>query len=221
MTCLRLELLLNFLKKVEGNILKKSRFIIFLKEIYTKDKFSCWLSVCMMLLSTFFVIFLPKLLQYIIDESMRGQQIKYILFFGGLYFFISLFNSLIIIKKEEILVRIKKSTLVRFKTRLLKKVSTLSGKALTEIKAGEMLNLIEGDTELLEACGLDIVFDTISNVITAILAIYILLKMQIGMFFVVFFLQLIVIWSQLKFTNILVEKTKKIRLKQDGIYASM
>jgi len=206
---------------VEGNILKKSRFIIFLKEIYTKDKFSCWLSVCMMLLSTFFVIFLPKLLQYIIDESMRGQQIKYILFFGGLYFFISLFNSLIIIKKEEILVRIKKSTLVRFKTRLLKKVSTLSGKALTEIKAGEMLNLIEGDTELLEACGLDIVFDTISNVITAILAIYILLKMQIGMFFVVFFLQLIVIWSQLKFTNILVEKTKKIRLKQDGIYASM
>lgn len=123
----------------------------------------------MMLLSTFFVIFLPKLLQYIIDESMRGQQIKYILFFGGLYFFISLFNSLIIIKKEEILVRIKKSTLVRFKTRLLKKVSTLSGKALTEIKAGEMLNLIEGDTELLEACGLDIVFDTISNVITAIL----------------------------------------------------
>ena len=91
---------------------------------------------------------------------MRGQQIKYILFFGGLYFFISLFNSLIIIKKEEILVRIKKSTLVRFKTRLLKKVSTLSGKALTEIKAGEMLNLIEGDTELLEACGLDIVFDT-------------------------------------------------------------
>lgn len=69
--------------------------------------------------------------------------------------------------------------------------------------------------------GLDIVFDTISNVITAILAIYILLKMQIGMFFVVFFLQLIVIWSQLKFTNILVEKTKKIRLKQDGIYASM
>lgn len=55
----------------------------------------------------------------------------------------------------------------------------------------------------------------------AILAIYILLKMQIGMFFVVFFLQLIVIWSQLKFTNILVEKTKKIRLKQDGIYASM
>lgn len=175
----------------------------------------------MMLLSTFFVIFLPKLLQYIIDESMRGQQIKYILFFGGLYFFISLFNSLIIIKKEEILVRIKKSTLVRFKTRLLKKVSTLSGKALTEIKAGEMLNLIEGDTELLEACGLDIVFDTISNVITAILAIYILLKMQIGMFFVVFFLQLIVIWSQLKFTNILVEKTKKIRLKQDGIYASM
>lgn len=206
---------------MEGNILKKSRFIIFLKEIYTKDKFSCWLSVCMMLLSTFFVIFLPKLLQYIIDESMRGQQIKYILFFGGLYFFISLFNSLIIIKKEEILVRIKKSTLVRFKTRLLKKVSTLSGKALTEIKAGEMLNLIEGDTELLEACGLDIVFDTISNVITAILAIYILLKMQIGMFFVVFFLQLIVIWSQLKFTNILVEKTKKIRLKQDGIYASM
>ena len=142
--------------------MKKSRFIIFLKEIYTKDKFSCWLSVCMMLLSTFFVIFLPKLLQYIIDESMRGQQIKYILFFGGLYFFISLFNSLIIIKKEEILVRIKKSTLVRFKTRLLKKVSTLSGKALTEIKAGEMLNLIEGDTELLEACGLDIVFDTIS-----------------------------------------------------------
>ena len=92
---------------------------------------------------------------------------------------------------------------------------------MTEIKAGEMLNLIEGDTELLEACGLDIVFDTISNVITAILAIYILLKMQIGMFFVVFFLQLIVIWSQLKFTNILVEKTKKIRLKQDGIYASM
>ena len=120
---------------MEGNILKKSRFIIFLKEIYTKDKFSCWLSVCMMLLSTFFVIFLPKLLQYIIDESMRGQQIKYILFFGGLYFFISLFNSLIIIKKEEILVRIKKSTLVRFKTRLLKKVSTLSGKALTEINA--------------------------------------------------------------------------------------
>lgn len=53
------------------------------------------------------------------------------------------------------------------------------------------------------------------------IAIYILLKMQIGMFFVVFFLQLIVIWSQLKFTNILVEKTKKIRLKQDGIYASM
>lgn len=81
--------LTKFLKKVEGNILKKSRFIIFLKEIYTKDKFSCWLSVCMMLLSTFFVIFLPKLLQYIIDESMRGQQIKYILFFGGLYFLLA------------------------------------------------------------------------------------------------------------------------------------
>lgn len=61
---------------MEGNILKKSRFIIFLKEIYTKDKFSCWLSVCMMLLSTFFVIFLPKLLQYIIDESTQNVYIK-------------------------------------------------------------------------------------------------------------------------------------------------
>ena len=88
MTCLRLELLLNFLKKVEGNILKKSRFIIFLKEIYTKDKFSCWLSVCMMLLSTFFVIFLPKLLQYIIDESMRGQQNKIYICFLVVYIFL-------------------------------------------------------------------------------------------------------------------------------------
>lgn len=62
----------------------------------------------MMLISTLFVIFLPKLLQYIIDETMQGQQIKRILFFGGLYFLISVFNSLIIIRKEDILVRIKK-----------------------------------------------------------------------------------------------------------------
>lgn len=201
--------------------MKKSRFIIFLREIYNENKARCWISALMMLISTLFVIFLPKLLQYIIDETMQGQQIKRILFFGGLYFLISVFNSLIIIRKEDILVRIKKSTLVRFKTRLLKKVSTLSGKPLTEIKAGEMLNLIEGDTELLEACGLDIVFDTISNVVTAMLALYILLKMQMQMFVVVFLLQLVVIWSQLKFTNLLVKKTKKIRTKQDGIYASM
>lgn len=201
--------------------MKKSRFIIFLREIYNENKARCWISAFMMLISTLFVIFLPKLLQYIIDETMQGQQIKRILFFGGLYFLISVFNSLIIIRKEDILVRIKKSTLVRFKTRLLKKVSTLSGKPLTEIKAGEMLNLIEGDTELLEACGLDIVFDTISNVVTAMLALYILLKMQMQMFVVVFLLQLVVIWSQLKFTNLLVKKTKKIRTKQDGIYASM
>lgn len=201
--------------------MKKSRFIIFLREIYNENKARCWISAFMMLISTLFVIFLPKLLQYIIDETMQGQQIKRILFFGGLYFLISVFNSLIIIRKEDILVRIKKSTLVRFKTRLLKKVSTLSGKPLTEIKAGEMLNLIEGDTELLEACGLDIVFDIISNVVTAMLALYILLKMQMQMFVVVFLLQLVVIWSQLKFTNLLVKKTKKIRTKQDGIYASM
>ena len=172
-----------------------------------------------MLLTTSLAVSLPKLLQYIIDESISNQNMKNIILLGITYLIIYIIKTALTLKKEELLVNIKKSVLVKYKLRLMKKVSALSGSKLSNIKSGELLNLIEGDTALLEECGIDIIFDTMSNFMTAVMSIFMLVRLDPFMSLIVLLLQTVIIISQLKFAKLLADKTKKLRKEQGEIYS--
>lgn len=198
--------------------MKKVKILHFFGDIYIKNKVKCTCCLVIMLLITGFSIVLPKILQYIIDGATNNQEFHKLLLLSGGYIGVSLVNVFLIIQKEILVVNIKKSTLIRFKVLLLNKISQLSGKELTKYRTGELFNLVENDTELLEACGIDIIFDTLSNVFTAAMSVSILIYMQWDMLIIVLILQMAIIWSQLEFTHILTVKTKKIRQGQGNIY---
>lgn len=199
--------------------MKNKNISNFFKTLLKQNKCLCGICLLLMLLSTLLSIILPKILQYIIDDLVIKKELELLLRISVAYIGICIVNMAISIGKERLIVGLKKKVVVKYKLAILRKVCTFSGKEISDAKTGEILNLLEGDTSLLEDCGIDIIFDTIGNFLKAMLAFGILLSLQADMFIFVLILECIIIWSQLKFTKIITNQIGELREKSGKIYS--
>ena len=97
------------------------------------------------------------------------------------------------------------------KTKVLKHLSKLSGQYYSNIKTGEILNIIENDIAILGNIGVETLFSLIMDLIIAVISFTLLIKMQSELLIMVIILQLIILLVQSKFTNLIAKKTSEIR----------
>lgn len=199
-----------------NNINKKNSFK-FIKGVLRNNKKNCIICFVIIIVGAIFEIMLPQIIKFIVDDVILEKKVKELFIFALIYILFSIINSTIAIFQETIISKIKKQMGIHLKLKVLRKLDTFSGKNCTNIKTGEIINIINGDCELVESYGIDILSEIVINILTAGMAFYFLTTMQIDMLIIIVILQVISIIVQLKFTNLITNRTREIREKAGNL----
>lgn len=131
-----------------------------------------------MFVLTLLSVFLPIILQRIIDVAIGGKNASALFVYGGVYMAVMIAIAILNMLQQYNLSYLKTKMTIRYKYLLLKKLSTFSGAYYSEQKSGEVLNIIDNDTDMVENYGIDLVFDFVRNVITSLFALSMLVHIQ-------------------------------------------
>ncbi|MCT4507717.1 MAG: ABC transporter ATP-binding protein/permease [Tepidibacter sp.] len=183
----------------------------FLKIVFKKNKLVACLAFSIMLIVSILELLIPQLTRMILDDAIRYGKINLLIKLILIYVVVSISSALFDISLEYIYSKMKKSVGINLKIKLLKHLSKLSGNYYTNIKTGNILNIIQKDTYNVENFGADILFSLIVDTVTAVTALFFLIKMQFDLLILVIALQLLIIVSQAKFTKIIARKTGEVR----------
>lgn len=179
--------------------------------ILTKNKKKIFFTFFIMLITCILDLSIPQVTKLILDNAIISGKVTFLIKLILLYAIISICSSILNLILEYLYSKIKKSVSIKLKLKLLKHLSNLSGNYYTEIKTGDLLRVLENDLYTIENCSIDLFFSLIINIITALVAIFFLIQMQLDLFFFIIILQIIILYFQSKFTNNISSKTKEIR----------
>lgn len=198
---------------------KKLRLVRrFLAESFMQDRKKSIICCITMLLLTLLSVILPIVLQKIIDSAIGKSDMNALFIYGGMYMAIMVVIVILNMLQGYNLSYVKTKMTIRYKFLLLKKLSTFSGTFYSEQKSGEVLNTVDNDTDMVENYGIDIVFDFVRNIITAVFALSMLFKLQSTVLFIIIGIQAMTIVVQMKFSKILSDKTFEIREQSGKVY---
>lgn len=190
----------------------------FLAESFRQDRWKSIICCITMLLLTLLSVILPIVLQKIIDSAIGKSDMNALFIYGGVYMAIMVAIVILNILQEYNLSYVKTKMTIRYKFLLLKKLSAFSGAFYSGQKSGEILNIVDNDTDMVENYGIDIVFNFVRNIITAVFAFCMLFKLQCTVLFIIIGIQVITIVIQIKFSKILAGKTSEIREQSGKVY---
>lgn len=198
---------------------KKLRLVRrFLAESFKQDRKKSIICCITMLLLTLLSVILPIVLQKIIDSAIGKSDMNALFIYGGVYMAIMVVIVILNMLQGYNLSYLKTKMTIRYKFLLLKKLNTFSGSFYSEQKSGEVLNTVDNDTDMVENYGIDIVFDFVRNIITAVFALSMLFKLQSTVLFIIIGIQAMTIVVQMKFSKILSDKTFEIREQSGKVY---
>lgn len=187
----------------------------FFGESFKQGKSKSIICCLAMLILTLISASLPVVLQRIIDDAIVNKNINTLFVYGGIYVGSMAAIVILNIVQQYNLSYIQAKITIRYKFLLLKKLSAFSGSYYSEQKSGEILNIIDNDTDVVENYGIDLVFDFVRNIITAVFAFYMLINLQRTVLYIIIGIQIFTVFVQTKFSKVLAEKTVEIR-KQSG-----
>lgn len=191
-----------------GNLKSIKRF---LKIVFERNKFISFIAFIIMLIVATLDLLIPQVTRLILDDAVSFGKINFLIKLIIIYGTISIFSVLLSVVLEFIYSKMKKKISVKLKIKLLKHLSKLSGKYYSNIKTGNILSIIESDMFTVENFGVEILFSLIVDVMTAFIALFFLVRMQLDLLFIVMILQLLITLSQSKFTKIIALKTGEVR----------
>ncbi|TAN67705.1 ABC transporter ATP-binding protein [Paraclostridium sordellii 8483] len=168
-----------------------------------------------MIITSILDLFIPQITQQILDDAISNKKINLLITLVLLYAVISILSALFSVILEYIYSKMKKKVSIKLKIKLLKHLSKLSGDYYTNIKTGNILSIVENDIFIVENFGAEILFSLIVNVITACIALFLLVRMEFDLLLIVITLQIFLVLSQSKFTKIISSKTGEVR-KENG-----
>ncbi len=68
--------------------------------------------------------------------------------------------------------KMKKKITTKLKLKLLRHLSKLDGRFFSEIKTGNIMNIVEYDVMMLDRFGIELIFSLIVDIITAFISLY-------------------------------------------------
>ena len=164
-----------------------------------------------MILVTVFDLYLPLLLKKIIDKGIMEKDINILLRFVVIYFLIQLMSILIEFILNYIYSLMRNSIAIKIRLKILKHISDLSGNYYTNKKTGNVLSIIQSDIDAIERLDAELVFSLVKDSFTAIAALYFMIRLQLDLFLLVVFLQLLLFLLQRIFTKKIHVNISKIR----------
>ncbi len=190
----------------------------FFLESFKQGKSKSIICCLAMLILTLISAGLPVVLQRIIDDAIGKKDINTLFVYGGIYMGIMVAIVILNIVQQYNLSYIQTKMTIRYRFLLLKKLSAFSGSYYSEQRSGEILNIIDNDTDVVENYGIDLVFDFVRNIITAVFAFYMLINLQRTVLYIIIGIQIFTVFVQTKFSKVLAEKTVEIRKQSGKVY---
>lgn len=154
---------------------------------------------------------MPQIIRIILDDAIVNKDSELLIKLIILYSLILIASAAIRLFLEYIYSKLRIKLSIYLKTKVLKHLSKLSGQYYSNIKTGEILNIIENDIAILGNIGVETLFSLIMDLIIAVISFTLLIKMQSELLIMVIILQLIILLVQSKFTNLIAKKTSEIR----------
>ena len=105
----------------------------------------------------------------------------------------------------------RNSIAIKIRLKILKHISDLSGNYYTNKKTGDVLSIIQSDIDAIERLDAELVFSLVKDSFTAIAALYFMIRLQLDLFLLVVFLQLLLFLLQRIFTKKIHVNISKIR----------
>lgn len=189
----------------------------FFKIVFKNNKTITFIAFIIMIITSVFDLFIPQITRLILDEAIINSKTNLLIKLVLIYATISIFSALFTVLLDYICSKMKKSVSIKLKIKLLKHLSKLCGNYYTNIKTGNILSIIEADMFTVENLGAEILFSLIIDVITACIALFFLVRMDLDLLIIVIILQVLLTLSQSRFTKIISSKTNEIRQKDGEI----
>ena len=191
--------------------MKNNNLIRFLKIAFKKNKYISILAFLIMIITSAIELYIPQITRVILDDSIKLGNIKLLLSLILVYIGANLLLNLLSALLDYIYSIMKNRISLTFKIKLVRHLSKLSGRYYTNIKTGNILNIMDNDMYIVESLGADLLFSLIVDFFTAVVALFLLMKMQYDLLIIIIIIQIIILLSQLKFTKLIAAKNEEIR----------
>lgn len=179
--------------------------------LFEKNKLSAFIAFLLMLIIAILDLLIPQVTRLILDDAISFGKTNFLITLIIIYGVISILSVILSVALEFIYSRMKKKLSVKLKIRLLKHLSRLSGEYYSNIKTGNILSIIENDMFNVENFGAEILFSLIVDAMTAFIALFFLMNMQLDLLMIVIIVQSLIALSQSRFTKIISAKTGEVR----------
>lgn len=185
--------------------------IRFSKYIFKKNKFSIFISFFLVILVAGIELVIPQLTRSILDDGITKGNMNLLIKLIIIYFIITTLNPLIQLVLEYFYTVMKNKVTISLKIKLLNHLSCLSGRYFSEIKSGNILSIINQDMFIIDNFNVELLFNLITNIFTAVFSIGFLISMSKDLLAIVILIELILIFIQNIMRKHISHETNNIR----------
>ena len=132
-----------------------------------------------MLTMTIMNLLLPGLLKYIIDDGIVKKSISTLVKYCCVYIGLMLSIRVMDVILENYYGKLRLTVSSQLKYKFYHGMNKVNGHYLSKQETGNILRILDNDIYQVEAFGIDLIFDLVTNVITAIMVVIILAKQNV------------------------------------------
>ncbi|MDN9379634.1 ABC transporter ATP-binding protein/permease [Clostridioides difficile] len=202
----------------EGNKLKNTiNMKKFLYLIIQGNKKLVIISFLMMIVVAMIDLYIPQIIRNILDIAIKSKNNTMLIKLILQFILINIILSNLELFLEYNYSKMKKKITTKLKLKLLRHLSKLDGRFFSEIKTGNIMNIVEYDVMMLDRFGIELIFSLIVDIITAFISLYFLIKIQSKLLVIVVVIQIVISFTQYIFTKMISKYTQNIRSNAGSI----
>lgn len=183
----------------------------YLKIIISRKRFKLLLVFGGMLLASVIMLVKPKFFQLILDEGILKNNKEIILKLCLSIFALQIVSAILNTCVDTFFSKLKRRSSNVLRNTILKQIGRQTGKYFSEKKTGELLYILENDLFNIENFGIDWLFTSAMNMITALTSLIILITINNNLVIIVLIIQIILLVTNIKVNSVIAESTKKVR----------
>lgn len=183
----------------------------YLFEIINSNKAKIFLAFFLMICVSTCNLIQPQFIKKIIDQAIPDKKMNLLLSIALIYILISLIACILNFILKYIYSVMKRNISIKYKNRLVYHLSKMQANFWENKKTGELLKVLDDDVFNIENFGVETIFTMVSQIVTALIAFYLLFSMQPLVLFIVIIIELLEIILQSYFTKKITYRTMEAR----------
>lgn len=201
------------LDKNTGVIMRKNRKEIFWRYLKLLFDFKFMLAAVfvLMIFNSVISVLLPKMMMLIIDDALPAKNMHLLMQILTVFFIIVVVQCFCKVLLNYLSCKMSKKMVFDLKMKLMNHIFRLDGEYYSKMKIGELLTTMDSDVYIVEDISSNVLFNMISDVITAVAMLIFMIRIQFQMVLIISSVQLILIIYQVHSSKRIIEKRKKYR----------